>query len=112
MNIENFWGNVKFLCKQNNLTQRELAAKMGVNIRLIENQITARKIPSLEEVLTFCDVFNVPISELLKGVSDNPVVLSINENLLSSQDVAISNIISEKEKLNKKLSEIQAILLK
>ena len=34
------------------------------------------------------------------------------ENLLSSQDVAISNIISEKEKLNKKLSEIQAILLK
>ena len=116
MNIENFWGNVKFLCKQNDLTQRELASKMGVNARLIENQIAARKVPSLEEVLAFCDIFNVSINELLKDVTDNFAILAPCENtskpVVQSENTVISSILAEKDKLNEKLKEIQAILLR
>lgn len=116
MNIENFWGNVKYHCKQNNLTQRELASKMGVNVRLIENQIAAKKIPSLEEVLTFCDVFNISINELLKDVTDKSSILAPCENsskaVVQIENTAVASILDEKERLTEKLKEIQAVLLR
>ena len=95
MNVDVFWNNVKYLCKQKNLTQQELSVNLGLNPRYIANQITNKAVPDVDTVYTLCYFFNVSVSEILKGTTDTD-----KADILSTDEA------------NKKLKEIQAVLLR
>jgi transcriptional regulator with XRE-family HTH domain len=70
--------------KDKNLTQQELANKIGVTDRAVSNWENGRRLPDISIMMDLCNVLSISVNELLEG------------NKLTSKDI---NNISEKNAL-------------
>ena len=72
---------LKTLRKQNNLTQAEVATRLGVTPALVSSYENAERYPSLEKLVMLADVYHVTTDYIL-GRTYNPtnrVVIDVTE---------------------------------
>ena len=62
---------IKKLRKDNNLTQDELAKKLGVTYQAVSKWENGKSIPDIAILKTVSELFNVNIDELLEGSVKN-----------------------------------------
>ena len=96
--------SIRNLRKQNNLSQEQLAEKLGVSrqsVSLWEKNATQ---PTIDSIITLSDIFGVTVDELLK--SDTPVKTETTDELCAANN---SDVIIN-EKLFSKRQVIIAIL--
>jgi transcriptional regulator with XRE-family HTH domain len=58
---------IAFLRKEQNLTQRELAERLGVTDRAVSKWENGRGMPDLSLLVPLCEVLNISVNELLCG---------------------------------------------
>ena len=69
----NFRKTIKTICKQKNITQKELAEKLGItDISL--NQTLRGKYPQLQTLERIASALNVPITELFEPLATDKIV--------------------------------------
>lgn len=68
-----FLDRLLFLRKQHLITQRELAANLGLSEVAIQNYESGRRKPAFDVLLAIADYFDVSIDYLV-GRTDNPEI--------------------------------------
>lgn len=63
--MKSFAENLKRLRKGANLTTSDLAAQLGVHVRMIEYYEAGEKVPRLPKLIELADFFHVSMDELL-----------------------------------------------
>jgi predicted transcriptional regulator len=108
-NIEKFSYRLTVLLDENNMTQTQLAKKIGTSNVTICRYLTCERIPRLDVVTKIASVFNVSLDYLL-GLSDDKIVPVSEE----SSDLGIAMSISKLYSLdnNSHLSKAQIELIK
>ena len=84
-NLENFSYRLTVLLDENNMSQTQLAEKVGTTNVTIWRYINGERIPRIDVVSRIAAVFNVSLDYLL-GISDNVDT----ENLTKNQDLDIA----------------------
>lgn len=84
-NLENFSYRLTVLLDENNMSQTQLAEKVGTTNVTICRYINDERIPRIDVVSRIAAVFNVSLDYLL-GISDNVDT----ENLTKNQDLDIA----------------------
>ena len=84
-NLENFSYRLTVLLDENNMSQTQLAEKVGTTNVTICRYINCERIPRIDVVSRIAAVFNVSLDYLL-GISDNVDT----ENLTKNQDLDIA----------------------
>ena len=87
---------LKILRKQNNLTQAEVAARLGVTPALVSSYENAERYPSLEKLVLLADIYHVT-TDFILGRSYNPdnrVLVDVTE-LSEEQRSIIQNLIKD-----------------
>lgn len=59
--------NLKFLREEKNISQTQLALKMGVSQQAVAKWETGESFPRAEKLIQLAEVLNCTIDELLKG---------------------------------------------
>lgn len=59
--------NLKFLREEKNISQTQLALKMGVSQQAVAKWETGESMPRAEKLIQLAEVLNCTIDELLKG---------------------------------------------
>lgn len=108
-NVEKFSYRLTVLLDENNMSQTQLAKKIGTSNVTICRYLTCERIPRLDVVTKIASVFNVSLDYLL-GLSDNKDIK--NSNIDTDFNIAIS--IKELYSLDKtsNLSKSQIELIK
>ena len=83
MNQEKIGNFIKSLRKEKNMTQNELALKLGVTDKAISKWENGRGLPDLSLIKDVSDILGVTVNELLTG-----------EKLDSKEEVFENNIIN------------------
>ena len=109
-----FWKNVKDILSFNGILNKELAAKTGINLGTLNNQISANKLPDLESAYKISQVLNVSLEYLLTGNSTNKEdpnisyedknVLNTWHNLSEHDKKVLKTIISTMTKISDEIS--------
>ena len=88
------------LRKETNMTQKELANKLGVTDRAISKWENGRGMPDLSLIKTLCDALNVTINELLSGerLAKKEYQEKLEENILNAIDYSSNKIKKTKKK--------------
>ena len=75
----NLSDNLKRIRKENNLSQEQLADKLGVSRQSVSKWESGQAYPEMDKVLQLCQLFNLNIDELLnqniKDVNNKKQVL-------------------------------------
>ena len=100
MNQEKMGKFISELRKEKNLTQEQLAEKMGVTDKSISRWENGKTMPDLSMITILAEELNVEVSELLNG-------RKMTKEELEKLRNTINNVIeySNKEKKNKKAKE-------
>lgn len=108
-NIESFSYRLTILLEENNMTQIQLAKKIGTSNVTICRYLTCERVPRLDVVTKIASVFNVSLDYLL-GLTDDKNVQTSEEG----SDLSISMLISKLYSLdnNSHLSKTQIELIK
>ena len=61
----NFAENLRKIRKENNLSQEDLAEKLGVSRQAISKWESASAYPEMDKIIALCDLFNLNIDDLL-----------------------------------------------
>lgn len=97
MDLLNFGNKLKELRTQNNMTQQQLAAQIGVSKSVISYYELQERIPSPEILLKLASVFHVSTDYLL-GISNDKV---LDVSGLDEEDIAVlSSMVSLLRKKN------------
>lgn len=86
--------NILELRKNNNLSQEDLAVKMGVSRQSVSKWETGQSAPDLKNIIILSEIFNVTIDELIK---DKENIEGIEE--LNSTDYGNKNQYSQTNKI-------------
>lgn len=91
------------LRKEKNMTQRELANKLGVTDRAISKWENGRGMPDLSLIKSLCDELGITVNELLNGerIYENDVHFKMEETILNTVDY-----VDKKIKNNNKIFKI------
>ncbi len=108
-NIEKFSYRLTVLLDENNMTQTQLAEKVGTSNVTICRYLTCERLPRLDVVTKIASVFNVSLDYLL-GLSDDKNVQLSEENSDLDIAISISKLYSLDE--NSHLSKSQIELIK
>lgn len=87
---------LKTLRKQHNLTQAEVAVRLGVTPALVSSYENAERYPSLEKLVMLADIYHVT-TDFILGRSYNPdnrVVIDVTE-LSEEQRSIIQSLIKD-----------------
>lgn len=87
---------LKALRKENNLTQADVAARLGATPALVSSYENAERYPSLEKLIMLADIYHVT-TDFILGRSYNPderVVIDVTE-LSEEQRNIIQNLIKD-----------------
>lgn len=103
MNQENVGRFIAKLRKEKNITQQELANKLGVTDRAISNWENGRRLPDYSLLKPLCDILSISINELLSGERVS------NENYKNKAEENIKKLINENYKKKKIMNWIIAI---
>lgn len=74
-----FWNNVKELLDIQNLTQKELSAKTGINLGTLKNQICREVIPDAVEAVAIAKALKTTVEFLVTGKDENAAAQELNE---------------------------------
>ena len=74
-----FWNNVKELLDIQNLTQKELSAKTGINLGTLKNQICREVIPDAVEAVAIAKALNTTVEYLVTGENNNQAAQELTE---------------------------------
>ncbi len=108
-NMEKFSYRLTVLLDENNMTQTQLAKKIGTSNVTICRYLTSERIPRLDVVAKIASVFNISLDYLL-GLSDDKEIQYSSEN----SDLNISILVGKLYSLDKSshLSKSQIELIK
>ena len=108
-NIEKFSYRLTVLLEENNMSQTQLAKKIGTSNVTICRYLTCERIPRLDVVTKIASVFNVSLDYLLGLSDDKDIDISNFDN-----DLSIALSIKELYSLDKtsNLSKAQIELIK
>lgn len=91
--------NIEYLRKQKNLSQEDLAHKLGVSRQAVSKWESGAAYPETEKIMKLCDMFDCTMDELMKD--------SIEEaNNEKEHKYSINDIIAEVTKLVQRTSEM------
>ena len=90
--------------KQANLTQMQLAEKLGITDRAISKWETGKSLPDSSIMLELCDIFGITVNDLLSGekISMDNYNKELENNLLE--------MIKQKEKTDKWLLSLEVVI--
>ena len=103
MNQEKIGKFIAKLRKQKNMTQQELAKKLGVTDRAISKWENGRGLPDYSLLQNLCDALSVSINELFSGEKIS------KENYKEKAEENMSKLINDNYNKKKKLNWIIAI---
>ena len=111
-NIEDFSYRLGVLLDENNMTQTQLAKKIGTSNVTIYRYLTCERIPRLDVVARIASVFNVSLDYLL-GLTKDKNYQNSNENSDLNIAISISKLYSldDKSRLTKNQIELIKKLL-
>jgi transcriptional regulator with XRE-family HTH domain len=95
-------GNFIAVCrKEQKLTQRELAEKLGVSDRAVSKWENGNNLPDLSLFKPLCDELKISINEFLSGerIEKDKYALKLEENIVNTIDYS-----------NKKINKVQNII--
>ena len=107
--IEKFSYRLTVLLDENNMTQTQLAKKIGTSNVTICRYLTCERLPRLDVVTKIADVFNISLDYLL-GLSDDKTVQNSDENYDLDIAMSIGKLYSLDD--NSHLSKAQIELIK
>ena len=110
--MEKFSYRLTVLLEENNMTQTQLAKKIGTSNVTICRYLTGERVPRLDVVTKIADVFKISLDYLL-GLSDDKNIQNSSENSDLSIDIIIKNLFSldSHSHLSKNQIELIKILL-
>lgn len=101
MNQEKIGLFIAKLRKENNMTQQDLAEKLGVSDRTVGNWENGRNLPDVSLFKPLCNIFNITVNDLISGeIVDNK----------NYQEKLEENIINTINYSNKKIEEKNKII--
>lgn len=92
-NIENFSYRLTVLLDENNMTQTQLAKKIGTSNVTICRYLTCERIPRLDVVTKIASVFNISLDYLL-GLSNDKSIKNSNDNSDFNIAMSVSKLFS------------------
>lgn len=109
MNIQKTGEFIKSLRKEKNITQLELAEKLGCTDKAVSRWETGKGLPDADMLLSLSKIFRVSVNEILLGERFSFVVTDCKkmsdtsedskiEEIISHTDEAIVDILKDKEK--------------
>lgn len=107
--MDKFSYRLTVLLDENNMTQTQLAKKIGTSNVTICRYLTGERVPRLDVVTKIADVFNVSLDYLL-GLSNDENIQNSNENSDLNIDMIIKSLYSLDD--NSHLSKNQIDLIK
>ena len=107
--MDKFSYRLTVLLDENNMTQTQLAKKIGTSNVTICRYLTGERVPRLDVVTKIADVFNVSLDYLL-GLSNDENIQNSNENSDLNIDMIIKSLYSLDD--NTHLSKNQIDLIK
>ena len=108
-NMDKFSYRLTVLLDEHNMTQTQLAKKIGTSNVTICRYLTGERVPRLDVVTKIADVFNVSLDYLL-GLSNDENIQNSNENSDLNIDMIIKSLYSLDD--NSHLSKNQIDLIK
>lgn len=90
--------------KEQNLTQVQLAEKLGITNRAVSKWETGKSLPDASIMLELCDVLNITVNDLLNG----EVVSMENYNKKTEQNLI--EMVKQKEQADKNLLTLEVVL--
>ena len=96
--------NLKNIRKENNLSQEQLAEKLGVSRQAVSKWESGQSYPEMDKVLLICKLFNYNMDELM-----NENIKEVEENKQSKNNINILNPLKRKTLLYEisKMNEYQ-----
>ena len=98
-----FWQNVKEELDYNLITQKELAAKIGISYNTLQSWITKDRLPDAAQALKIAKELNTSIEYLITGKNENQKDLKQNLqniiprlNHLSNENLELIGVIAER----------------
>lgn len=107
--MDKFSYRLTVLLDENNMTQTQLAKKIGTSNVTICRYLTGERVPRLDVVTKIADVFNISLDYLL-GLSNDKNIQNSNENSDLNIDMIIKSLYSLDD--NSHLSKSQIDLIK
>lgn len=107
-NIEKFSYRLTVLLDENNMTQTQLAKKIGTSNVTICRYLTCERIPRLDVVTKIAAVFNVSLDYLL-GLSDSKDLQDSGENSDLNIAISVSKLYSLDDASHLSKSQIELI---
>lgn len=86
--------------KERNLTQEQLAEKLGVTNRVISNWENGKNMPDLSLFKPLCDELDISINDLMSGEKID------NQHYINSLEENVVNMVSNLEKKNKRNNRV------
>ena len=100
-----FWKNVKNELEYNLITQKELAAKLGISYNTLQSWITKDRLPDAEQALKIAKELNTSIEYLVTGKVEhqeikNPHIQDLLPKLnhLSDENLDLLGVLAKKLK--------------
>lgn len=106
--VEKFSYRLNVLLDENNMTQTQLAKKIGTSNVTICRYLTCERIPRLDVVTRIASVFNVSLDYLL-GLSNDKDILNVNENSDLNMAMLIKDLYSLDDSSHLSKNQIELI---
>lgn len=106
--VEKFSYRLNVLLDENNMTQTQLAKKIGTSNVTICRYLTCERIPRLDVVTRIASVFNVSLDYLL-GLSNDKEILNVNENSDLNMAMLIKDLYSLDDSSHLSKNQIELI---
>lgn len=86
MNQEKIGLFITKLRKENNMTQQDLAEKLGVSDRTVGNWENGRNLPDVSLFKPLCNIFNITVNDLISGeiVDNKNYQEKLEENIINT----------------------------
>ena len=91
--------------KENNLTQEQLAAKLGVSNKTISKWETGKCMPDYSVVKSLCEELNITVAELMDGET------AVEKSVRAYDDEQIMDLLKRTQDLEKQKNLLYGILL-
>lgn len=94
------------LRKEKNMTQEQLAEKLGISAKSISRWETGRNMPDLSLLQSLCEILGVSINELLNGerIKENEYQGKLEQNIIKTIDYT-------SEKINKTTKKVRLVTI-
>lgn len=86
--------NLVRLRKQHNLTQLELATKLQYSDKTVSKWETGEIIPSVENLMKICQIYNVSLDDMVKPLPDEKVNNKVKEKNIDKQNKLIISLLA------------------